>query len=197
MKGEIKEIIVILVIIFFMYVCISNNIDSYENNKISKDKPDDKLFFSCSHARYEDDSDYPFEEYPNSNYKIVRNSISDPLKGSYTNFKYRYNLSDNDDNFYHSPICERPYEFNDNYKLQFRNIIEDSDDNEYLIDLEKHYDSQMNPDPYYVEGNPEYIGNKIIYSPELKEKFLKIKLNMDKHHEDASHIHENYTDRYN
>jgi hypothetical protein len=192
-----EEILILIVIIFFMCLSISNNVDNYENNKISEDKPDEKLFFSCSHARYAEDSDYPFEEYPNSNYKIVKNSISEPLKGSYTTFKDIYNISDNDEEFYHSPICEESYEFNDNYKLQFRNIIEDSDDKEYLIDLEKYYDSQIIHNPYYVEGNPEYIGNKILYSPELKEKFLKIKLEMDKHHEDASHIHENYNDRYN
>ena len=190
------DLILIIMIFIFLSFCVSENIDTYENNKLSNDKPDNKLFFSCSHAKYEDDSDYPFEEYPNSNYLIRKNSISEPLNGSYTTFKDIYNISDKNKEFFHSPICETTHEFESDYKSQFRNIINDDDDKEYLLDIEKISDSNLIHDPFYVEGSSEYMGNKILYSQELKDKFLKTKLEMDKHHEDASHIHENYSERY-
>ena len=178
-------------IIILLFICYHSNIENYENiyqnNDILSDEPDDIQFYSCEHAKYEEDINYPFEKYPNSNYKLKRNSVKHPLKGTFSSFIDTNKLRTYD-NFYHSPICENTYPFDTDYKSQFRDIIQEEDNISVLIDKEKYKDSHSLHNPYYLYGNPNYIQNKIIYDEDIQDIFLKAKHELPKHHEDDSHL---------
>jgi hypothetical protein len=178
-------------------MCYCNHKEYYQNNDINSENPDDKIFMSCSHKRFEYDTDYKFEKYPDSNYKIKKHEISKPLKGPFTAFLDITDLKTYD-NFYEAPICEDTYPFDDNdFRLQFREIINSEDDSKLLTDIEKLRDSKDIKNPNYLYGNPEYIGNKILYNKENQIRFLRKKLQMDKHHEDSEHIKDDHYNRYN
>ena len=179
----------ILFYFFLFFLLIILNIENYENNDVKSDQPDDKQFYACRSKKLTNNPDYPFQEYPDSNYKVVANSITKPLKGTYSSFldtnKIRtYN------HFYHSPICENDYSFDNDIDSQFRLIpgAFPEEDISLIYETEKNKDSKTVRDPYYLYGNPKFIENQVLYDEEIQDMFIRVKLGMPLHHEDDTHL---------
>lgn len=169
------------------------NTQIYERNQPRKNKPDSKQFYSCR-KEAEASPGYPFERYPNSNYRVKTNEVKTPLKGTFSAFLDVHKIR-NYNHFYHSPICEddpgkESYNFNTDINSQFRLIPgafpEENINEIYAEELEK--DSHDLRNPHYSYSDPEYIQNKIIYDDNIQEIFLKIKRELPKHHEDNRHL---------
>ena len=191
----------LIILLFLLFLFCHNkqenyknmNIQTYEKNQPRKNKPDSKQFYACR-QEVESSPGYPFERYPNSNYRIKLNEVNAPLKGAFSAFLDVHKIR-NYDHFYHSPICEddpgkESYDFNTNIDSAFRLIpgaFPEEDINEiYSEELEK--DSHDLRNPYYIYSDPEYIQNKIIYDDKIQDIFLRIKLQQPKHHEDDRHL---------
>ncbi len=179
----------ILYFFLFFLLLIIFNIENYENNNVRSDRPDDKQYYACRSKKFTNDPDYPFQEYPDSNYRVVRNSVNKPLKGTYSAFldtnKIRtYN------HFYHSPICENDYSFDNDIDSQFRLIpgAFPEEDISLIYETEKNKDSKGVRDPYYLYGNPKFIENQVLYDEELQDMFIRVKLGMPLPHEEDSHL---------
>ena len=160
----------------------------YESNKVLSDQPDDKQFYVCRHEKFTDNKDYPFEQYPNSNYHIRTNQVSKPLKGTYSAF-LDVNKIRTYDHFYHAPICENTFSFDTDINSQFRSIpgAFPEEDKSVLYEQELQKDSHDLRNPYFFYGNPKFIQNKITYEDEINDMFLKVKRGLPLHHEDDSH----------
>ena len=183
----------LILILFILSYTIEGYINQiYEPNKIKSNKPDDIQYYACRQDKLSNNPDYPFQKYPNSNYRIKNNMVSIPQRGAFSAFLDSHNIRTYD-HFYHAPICEddfESYDFNTDINSQFRLIPgafpEENIQEIYKEELEK--DSHDLRNPYYTYGNPEYISNKIIYNNDIQDIFLKVKSNMDKHHEDDRHL---------
>lgn len=188
----------ILYLLILFIIILSYNSEGYINhiydsNMIRSNGPDDTQYYACRQDKFS--PGYPFQKYPNSNYRIKKNMVGIPQKGAFSAFLDSHNIR-NYDHFYHAPICEddnESYDFNTNIDSQFRLIPgafpEENIQEIYKEETKKDLHDLRNP--YYIYGNPEYIGNKIIYNNDIQNLFIKVKSNMDKHHEDSRHlIHE-------
>lgn len=191
-----------LLIFFMLLLILVTNIEPYENiyqkNDVLSDQPDNKQFYACEEAasrsaswidsRFKD-NDYPFEKYPNSNYRIKSNSVSKPLKGTYSSFIDIHKIRTYD-HFYHSPICEDIYQFKSDIGSQFRLIpgAFPEEDISLILEEEREKDEIGLNNPFYLYGDPYNIQNKIEYEQEVKDLFLKVKSERPLHHEDASHL---------
>ena len=186
-------------ILFLFLICssIENYENIYESNEVLPDQPDDKQFYACRHEEFIEDEDYPFEKYPNSNYKVKTNQVSKPLKGTYSSF-LDTNKIRTYDHFYHSPICENNYSFNTDINSQFRLIpgAFPEEDISLIYEQELKKDSHDLRNPYFNYGNPKFIQNKITYEDEINDMFLIVKDGLPLHHEDNSH-YQNIESRYN
>ena len=111
------------ILLFLLIFCssIENYENIYESNQVLPDQPDDKQFYACRQEKFTDDEDYPFQQYPNSNYRVLTNQVSKPLKGPYSAF-LDVNKIRTYDHFYHAPICENTYSFDTDINSQFRLI---------------------------------------------------------------------------
>ena len=174
---------------FLLIIILCLNIENYENiyqkNDILSDEPDSRQFYACEEAasrsdewvdsRFQD-NDYPFEKYPNSNYRIKPNSVSKPLKGTYSSF-IDINKIRTYDHFYHAPICEDTYRFTSNIDSQFRLIpgAFPEEDMSLILEEERNKDSEGLKNPFYLYGDPNSIQNKIEYDDEVKDMFLAVK----------------------
>ena len=187
-----------LLFFFLVFLLFCQNRENYENtyesNKILPNEPDDKQFYACRQERFQDNPDFPFERYPNSNYRVKVNQVKKPLKGTFSAF-LDVNKIRTYDHFYHAPICEddpgkESYDFNTDIKSPFRLIpgaFPEEDVNViYQEELDK--DSHDLRNPYYFYGNPKYIQNKMLYDDDIQDMFLKIKLEKPLHHEDDRHL---------
>jgi hypothetical protein len=187
-----------LLFFFLVFLLFCQNRENYENiyesNKILPNEPDDKQFYACRQERFQDSPDFPFERYPNSNYRVKVNQVKKPLKGTFSAF-LDVNKIRTYDNFYHAPICEddpgkESYDFNTDINSPFRLIpgaFPEEDVNViYQEELDK--DSHDLRNPYYFYGNPKYIQNKILYDDDIQDMFLRIKLEKPLHHEDDRHL---------
>jgi len=186
-----------LLLLFFLALFLfcqnkENYENIYESNKVLSVEPDDKQFYACRQDKNQDNPEFPFQKYPNSNYRVKANQVSKPQKGTFSAF-LDVNKIRTYDHFYHAPICEddnESYEFDTNIGSQFRLIPgafpEEDKERIYRDELDK--DSHDLRNPYFFHGNPEYIQNKILYDDEIQDMFLKIKLEQPLHHEDDRHL---------
>ena len=182
---------------FFLLLCLifmnkEGFINTYESNEVLSDEPDDVQYYACRQDVSSDNSDYPFQKYPNSNYRVKHNNVKKPQKGTFSAFLDSHKIRTYD-HFYHSPICEddnESYDFNTNIDSAFRLIpgaFPEEDINEiYKVEREK--DSHDLRNPFYTLGNPEYLANKILYEDDIQDMFLKVKLEQPLHHEDDRHL---------
>jgi hypothetical protein len=167
-------------------------INNYESNKVLSDEPDDVQFYACRQEKLNDNPAYPFNKYPNSNYRVKKNRVKKPQKGAFSAFLDSHKIRTYD-HFYHSPICEddnESYEFYTNIDSAFRLIpgaFPEEDINEIYRD-EREKDSHDLRNPSYTLGNPEYIENKMLYDDDIQDMFLKVKLEQPLHHEDDRHL---------
>jgi hypothetical protein len=189
-----KNIFYTLGFFLLLYVIfnIEGFINTYESNEVLSDEPDDVQYYACRQDVSTDNPDYPFQKYPNSNYRVKRNNVDKPKKGTFSAFLDTHKIRTYD-HFYHSPICEddnESYDFNTNIDSAFRLIpgaFPEEDINEiYRVEREK--DSHDLRNPFYTLGNPEYLENKILYEDDIQDMFLKIKLEQPLHHEDDRHL---------
>ena len=187
-----QSYLLFFVLLLFLFISGNRTCENYENiyesNKVLADQPDDKQFYACRHEKFTDDEDYPFEQYPNSNYHIKTNQVSKPLKGTYSAF-LDINKIRTYDHFYHAPICENTYSFDTDINSQFRLIPgafpEENISVIYEEELQK--DSHDLRNPFFIYGNPRFIQNKITYEDEINDMFQKVKQGLPLHHEDDSH----------
>jgi len=191
---KIQNIIIIILFLFLLFriegYINTNNI--YNSNEVNSDEPDDIQFYACRQDKFTDSPDYPFQKYPNSNYRVKRNSVKSPQEGTFSAFLDSHKIRTYD-HFYHAPICEddnESYDFNTNIESQFRLIPgafpEEDIQQIYKEEIEK--DSHDLKNPNYMFGNPEYIENRMLYNNDIQDMFLKIKSEQPKHHEDDRHL---------
>jgi hypothetical protein len=192
MKNNIFYIIIIS-IIFILYFCRFENYENiYDPNKVVPNKPDDKQFYACRQDKFSDNTEFPFQKYPNSNYRVKVNQVAKPQKGTFSAF-LDVNKIRTYDHFFHAPICEddnESYDFDTDINSQFRLIpgAFPEEDKERIYRIENYKDSHDLRNPYFFYGNPEYIQNKILYDDEIQDIFLKIKVEQPLHHEDDRHL---------
>ena len=181
---------------FFLLLCLiflkEGFINNYEQNKVLSGEPDDVQYYACRQDKTTDNPEYPFQKYPNSNYRVKHNNVDKPKKGTFSAFLDTHKIRTYD-HFYHAPICEddnESYDFNTNIDSAFRLIpgaFPEEDINEiYRVEREK--DSHDLRNPFYTLGNPEYLANKILYEDDIQDMFLKVKLEQPLHHEDDRHL---------
>tara|TARA_B100001248_G_scaffold242665_1_gene210372 strand:- start:319 stop:927 length:609 start_codon:yes stop_codon:yes gene_type:complete len=189
-----KDIFYTLGFFLILYVIfnIEGFVNTYEPNKVLSDEPDDIQYYACRQDISTGNPEYPFQKYPNSNYRVKRNNVDKPLKGTFSAF-LDTNKIRTYEHFYHSPICEddnESYDFNTNIDSAFRLIpgaFPEEDINKiYRVEREK--DSHDLRNPFYTLGNPEYLENKILYEDDIQDMFLKVKLRQPLHHEDDRHL---------
>ena len=164
----------------------------YESNKVLPDEPDDKQFYACRQDSLSTEPGYPFTKYPNSNYRVKGNQVRLPGKGAFSAFLDVHKIRTYD-HFYHAPICEddnESYSFKTDLNSPFRKIpgAFPEEDKEMILREEADKDNHDLRNPYYLQGNPKYIQNKILYNEEIQEIFLKVKSEMPLHHEDDRHL---------
>ena len=163
-----NDLLIILFLSITFLLCNSCLKEGYISNQPPPNKPDDLQFYACH--------DYSStNNLGNTNYKLKKHDIGEPLQGPYTYFLDEYGIR-NYDEIFHSPICERHYNFNDVSSVNVPSEILDHEDllrQDEILSLEEEYDKNSVKDPYYLYGNPEYIANKLIYSDEINELFLK------------------------
>lgn len=154
------------------------SIEGYQNNKPPPDRPDELQFLACSDNNIVDFGNREIEFVGNNNYKLKQHHIGQPLVGTYTSFIDTYGIR-NYDEFFHAPICEENYNFESiGANLGFREIA-DTTTNSNLMDQtdvlkeEVELDKFTVRDPNYLYVNPEYIGNKLLYSNEIQKKMIK------------------------
>ena len=167
-----KYILLIFIILFMICIC---NKEGYMNNAPPPDRPDDIQFYACH--------DYSnINHLGNNNYKVKYNQLGEPLQGAYSHFLNEYKLR-NYDEYFHSPICEEHYLFthisNVNTPTEIidhTNII----DQDKLLKVEEDFDANSIKDPYYIYRNPNYVSNKLLYSKEINDLFIKNHRSHDK-----------------
>ena len=147
--------------------------ESFTNNLVYPDKPDDTQFYACH--------DYSFIGYGNTNYKIIKNKIEPPQHGPYSEFLDEFGFR-NYQRFFHAPICgitdendeENKFEFNTDISGFYRPIYDDSDKQfkDQFMELEEMYDKDGLKDPFYNYYNPKGIQNRITFTDELNAIFL-------------------------
>ena len=174
-----------LLILLVIFINVTWKVkESYVNNKVNPDHPDDIQFYACH------DYDNKQISFGQNNYKLKKHGIREPQKGPYSAFLDVYGLR-NYDEVYHAPICEKHYSFKDVHNLDgFRPILDDDDalEMDKLILEEEELDKNAIKDPFYSYYNPNYIQNKILYSDEVNKVFLQNhylhedELKHDKHH---------------
>jgi len=160
-------LITLLVISITFLLCNSCLKEGYISNQPPPNKPDDLQFYACH--------DYSSNNnLGNNNYKLNKHGVGEPLQGPYTYFIDEYGLR-NYDEIFHAPICERPFSFKDISSVNTPEIIDHSDllKQDKLVSLEEEYDKNSVKEPYYLYGNPEYIANKLTYSDEINDLFLR------------------------
>lgn len=187
---------VLIGLFIFLFFCQKTqenytNTQLYERNKPNPNEPDTKQFYACRQD-LEKPSDYLFKGYPNSNFRVKENVIKAPLNGTFSAFLDVHKIRSYDA-FYHAPICEddnESYDFNTDISSQFRLIpgaFPEEDINKiYEEEIEK--DSYDLRNPYYSYSDPEYIKNKILYNDKIQDIFLRVKMELPKHHEDNRHL---------
>ena len=177
-----------LLCLFVVYYKKETFENFYEKNNVLPDKPDDKQFYSCRHEKFNDDEEYPFEKYPNSNYKVKTNQVDLPLKGTYSAF-LDTNKIRTYDHFFHSPICEDSYSFETDIESPFRLIPGAFPEEDISVIYEKEFDKDSHDirNPYYLLGHPEFIQNKILYNDEIQAMFLRVKQGLPTRLDDSSY----------
>lgn len=163
-----KLIISLLFILFIYYINQCELLEGYIQNSPPSDRPDDIQFYACH------DYSSP-NNLGNNNYKINYHGIGEPLQGAYSHFLNEYKLRNYDD-FFHSPICEHNYVFDTTAGVSPPNEIIDHTNilnQEELLRIQDTYDSKSIKDPHYVYRHPNYIENKLLYSDEINELFIK------------------------
>ena len=159
---------VCLLIVLCLLLYSSCRIEGYISNQPPKDRPDDLQYYACH--------DYSSNQnLGNNNYKLKHHGIGEPLEGPYSYFLDVYDIR-NYDEIFHSPICEKHYTFRNISSVNTPSeIIEHSDllKQDKLLKIEEEYDKNAVKDPYYLYGNPNYIANRITYSDEINDLFLR------------------------
>ena len=184
-----------LLFIFFIFVILLCNFNKenyeniYEKNEVLPDEPDDKQFYACRQQVFTEDEDYPFMQYPNSNYRVKQNQVRKPLNGTFSAFM-DVNKIRTYDHFYHAPICEDTYPFDTDFTSQFRLIpgAFPEENVPSILAAEKEKDAHDLHNPFYFHGHPEYIQNKILYKDSIQDMFLKVKGELKSRNEDDSHL---------
>ena len=192
MKNQSYILFFVLFLLLLLLISRDRTCENYENiyesNKVLADQPDDKQFYACRQEKFTGDKDYPYEQYPNSNFRVITNQVSKPLKGTYSAF-LDVNKIRTYDHFYHAPICENTFSFDTDINSQFRLIPGPftEEDKSLLYEQELQKDSHDLRNPYFFYGNPKFIQNKIIYDDQINDMFIKVKKGLPLHHEDDSH----------
>ena len=189
----IEYLFLLLIIILMIHKkmeSFSNN-NGYMRNKSSNNHPDNKVFHACNEiVELEECDNLPeidcelnenciFDEghcqgkrFPNTHYKIKSNSFQQPHEGAFSSFLDLNNLR-NYNHFYGSPICDDSYKFESDYTNQFRDIIQEQDDIENLIDKENKLDEKIPKDPFFIHQTGDYNGSKILYSDKINKKMIE------------------------
>tara|TARA_B100001121_G_scaffold267691_1_gene251149 strand:- start:87 stop:710 length:624 start_codon:yes stop_codon:yes gene_type:complete len=158
-----------------------NNTQIYQANMPPKDRPHEMQFKPCHDYSKGSHRGIPVELKGTNNYKLERHHIRNPGTGVYSSFLNKYGIR-NFDEFFHAPICEEEYTFQDINSLGDRIIPLDdatqarlgmSETTDDIIENEILLDSKgvRNPDYKYVRAG--YIGNKLTYPDKLTKLMVE------------------------
>ena len=170
----------IIIVSLLLYVLLARPGFRYSSckegyiNKPLKDEPDDIQFLACHDYSDIDFKGKPYTTKGNNNYKLKRHGVGEPLQGTYSYFLDTYKIRSHDEMF-HAPICEDKYKFKEIGNLNVPEILDHEDilkEKEMLV-IEDEYEINSIKDPYYSYVNPQYIGNKLIYSDGTNKMFLE------------------------
>jgi len=189
-----NTLLLLCLVCILIYPCFN---EGYINRPL-KDEPDDIQFYAC-HGK--DTIKYKGEDKNitgYNNYKLKKHGIGLPLQGVYSHFLDTYKIR-NYDEIFHAPICENEpgsFESNDSFKdisnLEHPEIFEfkDLSKSKEMLEKEKYYEEHSTKEPNYKYVDPNYIANKLTYSDEINELFLKTH-----HAHDEGVLHHRIDDR--
>lgn len=182
---DIRIILLIFLVIVSFFDC-EGFINLYQRNFSEESNyPDKNQFYPVhNHNKVKIGND-ELMILGNNNYKVINNSVKEPLSGSFSAF-LDVNKIRTFDHFFRSPITDKKYGFDVSYERQYEyDIIQNEDNNKKeLLRKEKENDLLIN-NPYYLYGHPKN-NSKILYSEELQDLFLKYK-NTTNRYEDIGH----------
>ena len=157
-----------------------------DNTNEDNGYPDNTQFFPVhNHSEIKLRNEDPQIILGNNNYKVVKNSIKEPQKGSFSAFLDTHKIRTYDQ-FYRSPITDKSFPLDPSYDRQFEyEIIQEEDNNkDELLRKEKENDSQFH-DPKFLQGSTN-INHTILYNDEIQDIFLKVKKETNRY-ENVSH----------
>ena len=182
--------LIIILMIHKKMESFSNNY-GYMRNKSSDKHPDNTIFYACNEKVDSEECDnLPeidcelnenciFDEghcqakrYPNTHYKLNSNSFQTPHEGTFSSFLDLNNLR-NHDHFYRSPICDESYKFESDFSNQYREIIQEQDEIENLIEKENKLDEKIPKDPFFIFESGNYKGSTILYNDKINKKMIE------------------------
>ena len=179
------KIIIVGIIIYFLFYCKegfqgSSLLNIYNKNLNTENQyPDKKQFYAVANHNKIKIGKETKTLLGNNNYKVVNNTIKEPQHGPYSSF-LDVNGFRSFEQFFHSPISDKTYHFDIKYDRMFSDIILEEDENKYeLYQLEKEKDKKIH-NPYYLYGHPNN-NSRILYSDEIQNMFLKIKVKTNRH----------------
>lgn len=190
------KILLILSLLLFInnYEGYQNNTELYQANMPPLNRPHELQFMPCHDYSKGSHRGIPVELKGTNNYKLEKHHIRNPGTGVYSSFLNTYGIR-NFDEFFHAPLCEDEFTFQninslgnrmiplDNATQQRLGMNETMDD---IIEREKQLDSKGVRNPHYKYVRAGYIGNKLTYPDELT------KIMVESH---ASHNEENLQHR--
>jgi len=171
--------VLLITVIFYLFLLlklVGKIKETFTDNQVESLKPDDTQFYACH--------DNSFRGRGNTNYKLIHNRITPPLHGPYSEFLDEFGIR-NYSHFYHAPICgsdgsdgsdeEHQFDFKTDISGYYRPLYDDSDQifKDEFMELERVYDENGLKDPFYTYYNPQTIQNKITFSDEINNLFLR------------------------
>jgi hypothetical protein len=175
-----------LVLLFLVFSCEGFTSVHHDNTNDDDGYPDDKQFFPVhNHSQIKLRNKESQTILGNNNYKVVKNSIKEPQKGTFSAFLDVHKIRTYD-HFYHAPITEKSFPLDVGYDRQFDyEIIQEEDENkEELLKKEKENDNKIH-DPFFLQGSTD-INHTILYNDKIQDMFLKLKKKTERH-ENVSH----------
>ena len=181
----------LFVILLFFIFQIEGFVNIYNHNQNYDHRfPDNTQFFPVANHENITMKEFSGKSLGNNNYQLVRNSIREPQSGVYSAFLDTKKLR-NFDHFFHSPITDKEYSSDLNFKRHYEyEIIQEEDINKTeLLEKERINDNLIH-NPHFLHGHHQN-NSPILYSKNIQDLLLKHKKRTNRY-ENVSHTGKGY-----
>ena len=181
------------ILFLFLFIFLFKNegfVTVYNQNLNQTNQPDSTQFYPIANHIPLTHKEHSRISLGNNNYKLVKNSIKEPLTGPYSAFLDTQKIRTYN-HFFHAPISDDIHTSDRSYEKQYEyNIITaDSLNKSDLLRKEKEND-QLIHDPNYLYSHPHNT-YKILYNDRLQDMFLEHK-NETNRYDNVTHSGDGY-----